>query len=164
MFGQKKYKHKYRQHLTSQESNFTSKTTDTILQTDKSILTFQILDNKGDAIPFANITIRNSVTDTTIHSDFDGFVSIKLSSGTFSITIFSLQFTPITLDNFIVKENTKTDIKTSLGLSNALRIALIYSIRKLTDEEIKKIVDDLSNDKEESELIKNKTCYIMWEI
>lgn len=164
VFGQKKYKHKYRHYLTSQESSYTSETIDTILQTNKSILNFQILANKGEAIPFAKIRIKNSEIDTTIHTDLNGFASIKLTSGTFSVSIFSLHFTPITLDNFILNEQTKTNIKTALGHSNALRIALIYSIRKLTDEEIKKIIDDLSNDREENELIKNKTCYIMWEI
>ncbi len=150
--------------MISQESSYSSETTDTILQTDTSVLTFQILDNKGDAIPFANITIKNSSTDTIIHSDINGFAAIKVSSGAFSVTIFSLHFTPITLDSFIVKENSATKIKTSLGHSNASRIALIYSTRKLTDEEVLLLINDLSNDKQENELIKNKTCYVMWEI
>jgi len=150
--------------LTSHQSTFNAKITDTLLEINKSILKFQILDEKGEAIPFAIVRIKNSVKDTTILSDFDGFVSANLTSGTFSISILYHQYTPINIDNFFVKENAETTIKASLGLSNALRIALIYSIRKLKDEEIEKLIDDLSNNRENNELIINKTCYVMWEI
>jgi hypothetical protein len=150
--------------LTGQQSTFITNTTDTLLDTNKGVLTFQVLDKNGAAIPFTNITIKNGETDTIVRSDFNGLVSISLTSGTYSIFIFSLQFTPITIDNFIINENTKTTIKTSIGKSNELSIALIYSRRKLSNEEIEKLVDDLSNDREDNELIKNKTCYVMWEI
>ena len=44
------------------------------------------------------------------------------------------------MDSFVADRNTKMTIITSLGQSNALRIALIYSKRKLKDNEIVKIV------------------------
>lgn len=164
VFGQKKYKFDYREHLTSQQSTFTTHTTDTLLDTNRGVLTFQILDKNGEAIPCTNITIKNVETDTIVRSDLNGFVSVSLTSETYSLSIFNLQFTPITLDNFIINENRETTIKTSLGKSNTLRIARIYSRRKLSNEEVEKLVDDLSNDRENNELIKNKTCYVMWEI
>jgi hypothetical protein len=92
------------------------------------------------------------------------FVTITLPSATYSISILEFQSTPIIMDTFEAKGNTKMTIKTSLGQSNALGIILIYSKRKLTVNEIEKIVDDLSNDKDENELIKGKICYIMREI
>jgi len=164
VLGQKKYKFMYRAHLTSQKSTFTTHQTDTLLETDKCNLTFTILDNNGEAVPSANIVIKNNTADTIIHSDLNGFVTATLPSGVFTISINSYQFTAIKLDNFKVKANTKINISTLLGQSNALRIALIYSMRKLTNDEIERIVDALSKGGEDNELIKDKTCYILWEI
>lgn len=164
VFGQEKYKYKYRKHLASQQSSFSVSKRDTILESNKSILKFEILNKKEEAIPFANIRIKNSQIDTSFSSNIDGIAYIKLPSGTFSVSIFSHDITPIAIRKFLVKENTNTSIKTSLGLSNTLEIALIYSIRKLSKKEIKNLINDLSNESRENELIKNKTCYLMWEI
>ena len=62
-FGQKKYKFKYREHLTSQLSTFKTELEDTLLAADKCNLTFLISDNKGEAVPFANVKIKSSVID-----------------------------------------------------------------------------------------------------
>ncbi len=155
-----KYKYQYRQQLIRQQSTHNTETTD-LFNSDKGRLIFQILDQKGVAIPFVNIVIKNKDVDTTIQSDLNGFATINLV-GTFSFFLFDLQFTPINIENFILKENTETTLKVSLGLAN-LRIAHIYSIRKLKDNEIQKLVEDLSNDAD-NELINNKTCYVTWEI
>lgn len=127
-------------------------------------MTILILDNKEEAAPYCKVLIKSNVTDTIIHSNLNGVVIATLPSGTYSISFFAFPFTSIKLDSFVIKANTKTTINTSLGNSNALCIAIIYSVRKLTDDEIAKIIDDLSNDREDNDLIKNKTCHIMWKI
>src|SRR5204863_76335 len=92
-FGQKKYKFKYREHLTSQLSTFKTELEDTLLAADKCNLTFLISDNKGEAVPFANVKIKSSVIDTIVHSDFEGFITATLPPGPFSISVSALQFT-----------------------------------------------------------------------
>lgn len=124
----------------------------------------QIFDRNGNVIPFANIEIKSRVTDTILHSDTNGFATSKINAGISSVNITALQYTPLSIDSLPIRENTKTTINATLGKSNALRIAVIYSLRKLSEKEIQKITEDLSNDNEENELIKNKTCYIIWEI
>jgi hypothetical protein len=44
-------------------------------------------------------------------------------------------FTTLKLDTLETKAKVKTTIKTSLGHTNALRIAVTYSKRKLTNKE-----------------------------
>lgn len=162
--GQQQYKFKYRKYLVSQPSSYTDTSKAIHTDTDKSVLSFRILDKKGDGLAFARVTIKNRFRDTALQADNKGFVTITLNSGIYSISIFSLLFTPIILSDYAVQSKTETTIFTSLGQSNQNSIALIYSIRKLRKEEIKKIVDDLSNNNGENELIRNKTCYVLWEI
>ena len=164
VFGQTQYKYRYRQHLTSQPSTYTTNTVDTLMQANTGILTFHLFDNTGTAVPMLNITLKNSISDTILQSNADGFAYLELTSGTYSLMLFSLPYTPIVLENYIVSANTHTTITTSLGRSNAMSIALIHSIRELTAAEIQQITDDLSNQKEDIELIKNKTCYVTWEL
>ncbi len=72
--------------------------------------------------------------------------------------------TPTEVKEFEVEENKKITISATLGKSNLLTIAAIYSKRKLTQLEIDRLIDDLSNDKENNVLIQDKTCFVMWEI
>jgi hypothetical protein len=164
-FGQNLYEYKFRVKLKSQPSKYTIKTKDTILGKNKGILNFQVINNNGDTIPFVVIKIKNILIDTSIWSDFNGFASIVLPSGIFSINIAYISYNHITIEKLTVKENTSYNIKISLGKSSTLNIYHIYSVRKLRKKEIKKLVDDLKNDNtENNELIKNATCQIMMEI
>ena len=164
LFGQNKYKFKYRQHLTNQESTFTKETINSDLDSNKYNLTIQIFDKNGESVPFANISIKNNSIDTIIHSDLIGNVIAKLHSSPSTISVNAHSFTPLIIDNLVVYKNTKTTIKVLLGQLNSKRIAIIKSIRILKNEEITKLINDLSNNREVNELIKNKTCFITWEI
>ena len=164
VLGQEKYKFKYRQFLTRVESTYSATTTDTLLESNKSVLSFQILDKQGETVPFQHITIKNNEVEKSFLTDLNDFFTITMTSGTFSISIYGQIYTPITIDNFNLKESKKVNIKISLGRANEMKIALISSVRKLTDEEIEKIIDDLSNGREDNQLIKNKTCFIGWEL
>lgn len=162
--GQKKYKYQYKERLVSQQSSFTFEVEDTLLDAGISILELQILDKNEVSLPHAKVIIKSKHSFTRFYSNINGVTSINIDSDTFSITLFDFHSTPLTIDNFVLKEYTKTVIKTSLGQINASRVALIHSSRKLTNEEIKRLIEDLSNGKNDTELIQNKTCYITWEI
>ena len=164
VFAQKKYKYKYRAHLISQPSSFTAQVADTLLDPNKCVFAFQVLDKKGESVPFASILIRGSKMDTLIRSNLDGYAIVSLPLDTFSITISEIQFTSLQLQKVVGTPNTKNLVNILLGKSNALSIALIYSRRKLSESEIGSIIQDLSNEKSDNELIKNKTCYVNWEI
>ena len=160
--GQTKYKYEYPIRLKDQPSTYTTQAGDTALK-DKSAISFTIVDNKGDTLPLAVIKIKSNKIDTSMRSDSKGNANITLPSDTFSISVFSLGYSALAVNKIYVKPNSKINFRTSLGKSNASRIGHIYSQRKLTENEVGKIVDDLSNDKD-SELIKNKTCNVGWEI
>lgn len=164
LFGQKEYKYNYRRHLISQTSTFTSESNYTLLSEGKVSFSFWISDNKGESIPATNVKIKSSTIDTTILSDGNGFVTTILPTGIFSITIYALSFSTLQTNILATKGNTKTTIKASLGRSNVLNIITIHSVRRLTRVEINKIVDNLSFDNANNELIKNKTCYVTFEI
>jgi hypothetical protein len=164
LFGQKEYKYQYIKHLIKQQSTFSSNQKDTTLKPDRSCLLFQIRDINEKELPFAKISIKGVSTDTIILSDYRGLASVNLPAGKYSFAINYSLFSPIILDNFKANSNSVTTIKASLGKSNSNLVAIISSQRKLTKEEIEKIVFDLSNEKEDNELIKNKICIVEWEI
>lgn len=161
--GQGKYKHIYKIHLKDQPSNYSIQIADTLIEGGKSLLCFISLDYKGDTVSNVNLTIDDSKTKKLIYSDMNGLASVMLSSDTFDISITSPFYTPIRINKKFIKNNSKIILKTSLGRSNAKMIGNINSKRKLTESEISKIVEDLSMDLP-VELIKNKTCYVLWEI
>lgn len=165
IFGQKEYKHEYRLELRAQQSSYTTNITDTVLNIgNNGILAVQVFNREEEVIPFSIIKIKNNKTDITIYSDNNGFVSTSIEAGTYSITIDYIMATTLVINNFIVRENSRNCITASLGNSNALNIAIIYSCRELSSEEIESLIDDLSNGREDNELIINNTCYFMWEI
>lgn len=162
--SQKKYKYLYREHLKSQESFFFIQTNDKVFDNGKSKFNVQVLDKNGNGVSFAEIKLKSNEIDTVIQSDIEGFASFYLPKGTYSIFIFELELTSIEVKEFVIEENNEIDFTAKLGKSNLLTIAIIRSKRKLTQLEIDKLVDDLSNGKENNELILDKTCYVMWEI
>jgi hypothetical protein len=164
LFGQKEYKYHYNKHLIKQQSTFSSNQKDTTIELDRSCLLFQIRDINEKEIPFAKISIKGVSTDTIILSDYRGLASVNLPARKYSISIIYSLCSPIILDSFEANSNSVTTIKASLGKSNSNLVAIISSQRKLTKEEIKKIVFDLSNENEDNELIKNKICIVEWEI
>lgn len=164
VFAQKKYKYKYRAHLNSQPSSYTAQVADTLLEANQCVFAFRVMDKKGESVPFSQILVRGNKIDTLIRADLDGYAVIALPMDTFSITISEIHFTSIQLQKVVATPNTKNLVNILLGKSNALSIALIYSRRKLTEFEIDSIIQDLSNEKNDNELIKNKTCYVSWEI
>lgn len=166
LFGQKKYKFEYKDRLINQPSSYTTEIDSSNLAINKNNLTFQILDYEKEPLPFAEIIIDIfGKKDTLFLLNESGFISTTLPSGTFSITINGMNYTSsLVIDSFELKGNTKATIKTSLSKSNDSQITLIRSVRKLEKIEIEKIIYDLSNNREDNELIKNKTCIISFEI
>jgi hypothetical protein len=165
VFGQKKkFKYKYEIRLKSQPSTYTIQSADTALEGNKCLLIFKVTDTFGDRIPFANININRINTTDIINCDFNGLATLTLQSDTFDISVLAMFFTTLKIDKLVGKANSKITIKTTLGKANTRYIGHIHSVRQLTDYEINKMVDDLSRDINDSELIKNKTCYVIWEI
>lgn len=158
------FKHEYRRHLKPQESNYQQQVTDLSLADGKSVLNFNIVENTSDFIPYVKISIKGNNIDTTLITDYNGTASITLDADQVSIKIFSMMYTPITIENYSINTNSLSIFKMTLGFSNMYRIANIYSKKKLSEEELEKLVDDLSQNKEDNELIINKTCYVLWEI
>ncbi|MBL7890725.1 MAG: hypothetical protein JNL24_14325 [Bacteroidia bacterium] len=161
--SQNKYKHEYRIHLKPQLSSYSIVFPDTI-EVGKRTVKFIIADNKNELIPFVHIQVTENKNDSTIQSNIDGIAYYKPKNDSISIKIFHPYYTPIEIKNLVVPMNSVLFLSTALGKSNALSIAIIYSKRKLTEAEIEQINNDLSFNKGDNELIKNKTCYISWEI
>ncbi len=162
-FSQTKYKHQYRIYLKPQTSNYSILFPDTI-EIGKRKIKFIIADNKQELIPFVHIKVNDKHIDTTLISDINGVAHFEPKNDSLSIKIFHPFYSPVEIKDLIVPMNSILFLSTSLGASNALRIAIIYSKRKLTKEEIDQINNDLSFNNGENELIKNRTCLISWEI
>lgn len=164
-FGQKGYKYKYDFHLKNIPSTY-SIVYDSI--TNKNNVTnFISIDSSGDTIIQSYIKIKSNSVDTIIHNHISELKSISkvlLKPNKYDITISSIEFSKLSITNINIYRNTSTTIISKLGYINDLDFGKIHSKRKLTDKEIENIIDDYSNRKGESELIKNKTCIIMWEI
>lgn len=167
VLAQRKYPFEYSLHLKSDPSTFTAQSTDTTLAPDNCLLTFQILDKDSNALPFAMVTIgrpiKNSATDRLM-SDMNGIATVSLTPGTFSIGVVSSALTPLAIDSVVLRTGSSTKLKVILMPSKALRIAHVYSIRKLTEKELERLVNDLSHERKDIKLIKKKTCRVTWEI
>jgi hypothetical protein len=126
---------------------------------------FNSFDYKGESIVCCvNINIKGLKSDTTISLNENGSAKLYLPQSTYKISLSTPQFTSIDLNNLVTQANKGYIIRMYLGNSNTLRIIEIYSVRKLSDTEINKIIDDLSNAIQDNELIKNKTCYVVEQI
>lgn len=168
VLAQRKYPFEYSLHLKSDPSTFTAQIADTTLAPDNCLLTFQILDKDSYALPFAMVTIgrpiKNSATDCRLMSDMNGIATASLTPGTFSIGVVSSALTPLAIDSVVLRTGSSTKLKVILMPSKALRIAHVYSIRKLTEKELERLVNDLSHERKDIKLIKKKTCRVTWEI
>ena len=165
VFGQKGYKYKYDLHLKNIPSTY-SIVYDSL--TNKDNLTKVIsVESRGDTVIQVYIKIKSDNIDTIIHNDFSEIITIAklaLKPNKYDITVSSIEFGTLNIEKINIYNNTSTTIIAKLGYKNELEFGEIHSKRKLSDKEIEKIIDDYSNRRGESELIKNKTCIIMWQI
>ncbi len=166
VFGQKGYKYKYDLHLKNIPSTY-SIVYDSLTNKD-NLTKFISIDSSGDTVLQLNIKVKSINFDTIIRNDFSQIktnVKVLLKPNKYNINIFSsLEFSPLNITNINIYNNTSTTITSKLGFNNGLEFGEIHSKRKLTDKELEEIIDDCSNRRDENELIKNKTCIIMWQI
>ncbi len=163
IYPQNKCKYRYREHLVSQKSSHTIDVLDTLIDSGKSNLIINFIDNKNEPLFGIPIELKNNKSKKNIISNFYGSIFTSINPDSYSFSIPSLQYTEIQLDSLIIKPNSKTILNIVLGSSNILQIVIICSIRELNKDEIIKIIYDLSNGNE-NELIINKTCDILIEI
>ncbi len=165
LFGQKGFKYKYDLHLKNIPSTY-SIVYDSLTNKDNSTK-FIFIESRGDTVIQSYIKIKSDQIDTLIYNDFSKIITITkvlLKPNKYDITVTSIEFGTLNIEKINVYNNTSTVIISKLGYKNDLEFGEIHSKRKLNDKEIEKIIDDYSNRRAESELIKNKTCIIMWEI
>jgi hypothetical protein len=161
--GQTKYKYEYTIHLKKQESTYSLRTTDSSIN-GKSCINFHLLNKKRDFIPFATIIFKSKSGDTILFSNLNGEATIILPPDTLNLIVNVIGYSPLPSKKFYFRPNSMNDFKIIMGKSNELRVGHIHSSRKLKESEIQKIIEDISNDKEEDELLKSKICYILWDI
>jgi hypothetical protein len=165
VFGQKGYKYKYDLHLKNIPSTY-SIVYDSITNRDNSTK-FIFIESRADTILQVYIKIKSANIDTVIHNEISQLKTITkmpLKPDKYDIIVSSIEFSTLNIDKVNIYNNTATTIISKLGYKNELEFGEILSKRKLNDKEIEKIIDDYSNRRDESELIKNKTCIIMWQI
>jgi hypothetical protein len=165
VFGQKGYKYKYDLHLKNIPSTY-SIVYDSLTNKDNSTK-FVFIESRGDTVIQAYIKIKGDNLDTLIHNEIAQLKTITkvlLQPNKYSITVSSIEFSTLNIEKVNIYKNASTTIVSKLGYKNDLEFGEIHSKRKLSDKEIEKIIDDYSKRKDESELIKNKTCVIMWQI
>jgi hypothetical protein len=154
---------KYPIQLKNIPSTYSKQITDTDAK-NKCMYEFVVSDKNGHRVSYAKIKIRNSKTDTLLNSDINGYASFSMKADSIHLTVFYPNYTPVLLDLPPAKTNTKCTFTLFLGMSNDSRKGFLYSKRKLTEIEISKIIDDLSNGREDNILIKNKTCSVQWDL
>ncbi len=165
VFGQKGYKYKYDLHLKNIPSTY-SIVYDSLTNKD-NLTKFIFIESRGDTVIKSYIKIKSDNIDTLIHNDFSKITTITkvfLKPNKYDFTVTSVEFGTLNIKNINIYNNSSTIIISKLGYKNDLEFGEIHSKRKLNNKEIEKIIDDYSNRKDESELIKNKTCIIMWQI
>jgi hypothetical protein len=160
--AQDSYKNIYPLHLRAQISTYFIESDTT--EGGPGIVEFSIRDAKHKPLPAVLINLHSISSDTVLLTSKQGSASLisKYDSLRFSITC--LNFSP--LEHLIVssKPGRRSKISVCLAATNALRPGRIESKRILTPSEIETITEDLSKGKEDSPLIKDKTCKIVWEL
>lgn len=135
--------------------------------------TIRLLDSDLNSIFFpVNVNIINSNGDTlNFITDKDGMVK-DLKIGCYNkIMINNLPYTPISIylsiEQLYIGDKLKLippkKVTIILGKAHKLTTPEVFSKRPLSDKELMEIINDLSNGKE-SKLVKDKTCYITYEI
>ncbi|MEO8147325.1 MAG: hypothetical protein ABI723_06800 [Bacteroidia bacterium] len=158
-YAQQDYKYEYKFRLKKQPSVYAFEhLSDTIFE-----VAFIVTDLKGRAMPFAIIKIKSTYIDTVLQTDLNGASSFSKITGQVQIKISSVGFSTFTI------VTTKMDsgamiLKCRLGENHSSAIGHLHSKRKLSRTEISRIVKDLTEEEQDNEFFKNKTCYIDWEI
>lgn len=157
----KKCKFEYKEHLVAQKSTFELQSKDTLLNDEKILLEFILTSPGGEVIPYEYVKLKHISGDTILLSDKNGRITFSGVAGEYSVFTLSPYLTEVQLFHLPIEKNTKTTIHFSLGQSNIFSIVHIYSSRKLNDDELKQIVDELSNHKE---IMIQEVCCVLWEI
>ena len=162
MFGQVKHEFVYNVKLNSLLSTYSIKQYHNNRE-DSCKVSFILSNTDNERIPYVRITITDDISNFQFLSSFEGELSIVLNSGSYSCSIESPGFTELRVDSLYFEENSEITLAVDLGWSNKLKHGRLFSSRELSDIEFEQIIKDLSLH-EESKLIKNKTCYMIWEL
>lgn len=158
-----KYKYEYRVHLTNFPSTYSLIQKDSNLN-GKCMLNF-IISNKTSTLPFSSVKIHSNNLDTVFNADIDGFASTAIRSDTTNFIIVSPGFVELKLESIPLKSNTLYEVQVLMSQHKSQHIAIIHSQRKLTGSELVILIENLSNEQEENNILfTKKICFISWEI
>ncbi|MEO8516685.1 MAG: carboxypeptidase-like regulatory domain-containing protein [Flavobacterium sp.] len=107
-----------------------------------SISTIKLTDNKGEAIIFARINIKNLDNGalTNLFTDSNGKDELILKSGRYNIEITAMNYDNLSF-NFSISEHEIFKLNAKLGLSPQLTVYQINSKNELKEDEIIKIMN-----------------------
>lgn len=160
--AQKRYKFTYDIHLKNIPSTY-GVTYDTIHKGYTKIIS---LAGVNDTILQSTIKIHGNGLDTILRTGYQyiqPIVKIALQPGEYDVEIYDIEHTSLNAKKIKILADCSATIITTMGYRNDQRWGFINSKRKLTQQEIDKIIEDYSN-RNEPELIKNKTCFVSWQI
>jgi hypothetical protein len=162
--GQSNYIYEYPIRLKPQNSDYKVKTIKKEIE-GYAELNISIKDKQGEYLPFAYCWIKNNSNfDTTFYTNIDTKSTILLlKPDTYSIRISLTFYNNLSCDTINLKPNTETKYNAILGETYAIDYRVIRSKRILKESEIERIIDDLSIHRR-NKLIRNKTCYVSWEM
>lgn len=165
--AQKKYPYTYDIHLKSVPSTYRL-LYDSVPGT-KGHLFFTAIDATGDTVTFGiKLSVNAFPADSGLpyqYSKFEPVYDLALNPGSYRLTATSLEYTPLTIEPLIIYHGTTTRLLVSSGYMNLLEHGTIHSKRKLSAEEIDHIIDHFSHrKKDDPELIRQKICFVLWQI
>ena len=102
--------------------------------------TFELYDNLGDTLVFANIRLENIETDSVINliSDLNGKASFPLEKGKYQIGVSAINYDYFNIE-FEIEQS--IDLKFFLGRAPDLDVFQINSVMKLDESKILEIID-----------------------
>jgi hypothetical protein len=159
-----KYKYNYTSYLKPQPSAWSMEYRDSSLN-GKTLVLVDVTDRKGEGAYNIDFQFTGKEKKAEVYVDTDGNATVLLDSGLYMITCFSIDYSPITPLEVLLSPDKICLFHLRAGASNNFRIAEIYSKRKLTPEEVEALNNAYSTGHgEEHQLIRDKICYVMWQI